>query len=160
LDRELNRGREPLLRWLDLPRTDGESDLMMAPVPTIGDEEGGEVSSYLKRLTSRRAANEQVRLLYVAATRAKQTLGSLASPQPKPDGTIVRRSGTLLACLWPAVEQMAVKDVRPDGAAVRGASDASPAAASDTSLATVSDAASGPPAKPLRRIISTWSLPD
>jgi ATP-dependent helicase/nuclease subunit A len=106
LDRELNRGREPLLRWLDLPRTEGKSDLIMAPVPTIGDDEGGEVSAYLKRLTSRRAANEQIRLLYVAATRAKQTLEFSAAPKPKADGTIVPRNGTLLACLWPAVAPM------------------------------------------------------
>src|ERR1700704_2361889 len=106
LDRELNRGREPLLRWLDLPRTEGKSDLIMAPVPAIGDDEGGEVSAYLKRLTSRRAANEQIRLLYVAATRAKQTLEFSAAPKPRADGTIVPRNGTLLACLWPAVRPM------------------------------------------------------
>ena len=41
LDRDLNRGREPLLRWLDLPRREGESDLVMAPVPAIGDDAGG-----------------------------------------------------------------------------------------------------------------------
>ncbi|MDB6108077.1 MAG: hypothetical protein JWO52_8076 [Gammaproteobacteria bacterium] len=103
LDRDLNRGREPLLRWLDLPRTEGKSDLIMAPVPTIGDDEGGEVSAYLKRLTSRRAANEQIRLLYVAATRARQTLEFSAAPKARADGTIAPRNGTLLACLWPAV---------------------------------------------------------
>src|ERR1700730_9091316 len=103
LDRELNRGREPLLRWLDLPRAEGESDLIMAPVPAIGDDEGGEASAYLKRLTSRRAANEQTRLLYVAATRAKQTLELSAAPKARADGTIAPRNGTLLACLWPAV---------------------------------------------------------
>src|SRR6266850_4252617 len=106
LDRELNRGREPLLRWLDLPRSEGKSDLIMAPVPTIGDDEGGEVSAYLKRLTSRRAANEQIRLLYVAATRAKQTLEFSAAPKAKADGTIAPRNGTLLAALWPAVAPM------------------------------------------------------
>jgi len=72
----------------------------------IGDDEGGEVSAYLKRLTSRRAANEQVRLLYVAATRAKQTLELSAAPKAKADGTIAPRNGTLLACLWPAVASM------------------------------------------------------
>jgi ATP-dependent helicase/nuclease subunit A len=103
LDRELNRGREPLLRWLDLPRSEGESDLIMAPVPAIGDDEGGEVSTYLKRLISRRAANEQTRLLYVAATRAKQTLELSGAPKVRTDGSIAPRNGTLLACLWPAV---------------------------------------------------------
>jgi ATP-dependent helicase/nuclease subunit A len=103
LDRDLNRGREPLLRWLDLPRRDGESDLVMAPVPAIGDDAGGSVGVYLKRLMARRAANEQTRLLYVATTRAKKTLYLSAAPKAKQDGTIIPRTGTLLACLWPAL---------------------------------------------------------
>ncbi len=103
LDRDLNRGREPLLRWLDLPRREGESDLIMAPVPAIGDDAGGAVGVYLKRLIARRAANEQTRLLYVAATRAKKLLYLSGAPKQKQDGTIVPRSGTLLASLWPAL---------------------------------------------------------
>ncbi|HJS92353.1 MAG TPA: UvrD-helicase domain-containing protein [Steroidobacteraceae bacterium] len=112
LDRELNRGREPLLRWLDLPRgepaprEDGShaSDLIMAPAPAIGQEEPGEVSAYLKRLTAERAANEQVRLLYVAATRARQSLHLYAAPAVRADGRIVPRPRTLLASLWPALQ--------------------------------------------------------
>ena len=103
LDRELNRGREPLLRWLDLPRRQGESDLIMAPVPAIGDDAGGSVGVYLKRLIAKRTANEQIRLLYVAATRGKKTLYLSAAPKTKSDGTVVPRSGTLLASLWPAL---------------------------------------------------------
>ena len=103
LDRELNRGGEPLLRWLDLPRREGESDLVMAPVPAIGDDAGGAVGVFLKRLMSRRSNNEQTRLLYVAATRAKKTLYLSAAPKVKRDGTVLPRSGTLLASLWPAL---------------------------------------------------------
>lgn len=103
LDRELNRGREPLLRWLDLPRRLGESDLVMAPVPAIGDDAGGSVGVYLKRLMARRLANEQIRLLYVAATRAKRSLYLSAAPKTKADGAIQPKSGTLLASLWPAL---------------------------------------------------------
>jgi ATP-dependent exoDNAse (exonuclease V) beta subunit len=114
LDRDLNRGREPLLRWLDLPRTEGQSDLIMAPVPAIGDDEGGEVTAFLKRLISRRAVNEQTRLLYVAATRAKQTLQLSAAPKARVDGTIVPRYGTLLASLWPAVAPMLAAQAGPN----------------------------------------------
>ncbi|HEY6924901.1 MAG TPA: UvrD-helicase domain-containing protein [Steroidobacteraceae bacterium] len=103
LDRELNRGREPLLRWLDLPRRLGQSDLVMAPVPAIGDDAGGSVGVYLKRLMARRGANEQTRLLYVAATRAKKTLYLSGAPKAKTDGAIQPKAGTLLACLWPAL---------------------------------------------------------
>jgi ATP-dependent helicase/nuclease subunit A len=103
LDRDLNRGREPLLRWLDLPRSEGKSDLIMAPVPAIGDDAGGDVSAYLKRLMSKRASNEQTRLLYVAATRSKRTLYLSAAPKTRPDGTVAPRVGTLLARWWPAL---------------------------------------------------------
>ena len=105
LDRELNRGREPLLRWLDLPRRQGESDLIMAPVPAIGDDAGGAVGVYLKRLMAQRSGNEQTRLLYVAATRAKKTLYLSAAPKARGDGSIVPRGGTLLASLWPALAE-------------------------------------------------------
>ena len=103
LDRTLNRDRDPLLRWLDLPRPGGGSDLLMAPVPAIGDAEGGALNAYLKRLASARGLNEQTRLLYVAMTRAKRSLHLSAAPQPRRDGTVEPRAGTLLKCLWPAL---------------------------------------------------------
>lgn len=138
LDRDLNRGREPLLRWLDLPRRQGESDLMMAPVPAIGDDVGGSVGVYLKRLITKRTANEQTRLLYVAATRSKKTLYLSASAKAKSDGSIVPRVGTLLACLWSALGP-----------------------AFEASLTQKEGAAPSPvhasPISPLRRLPADWS---
>jgi ATP-dependent exoDNAse (exonuclease V) beta subunit len=141
LDRELNRGREPLLRWLDLPREHGDSDLVMAPVPAIGSDdgdEGGDVGRYLKRLIGRRAANEQGRLLYVAVTRAKRTLWLSAAPRARQDGGVYPRSGTLLGCLWPALGGSFV-------------------AASIPSAGTQSVPAASPPA--FRRLPADWSPP-
>ncbi|MEJ0039986.1 MAG: UvrD-helicase domain-containing protein [Gammaproteobacteria bacterium] len=103
LDRILNRDRDPLLRWLDLPREGGGSDLLMAPVPTIGDTKGRALNNYLKDLDNARKANEQTRLLYVAMTRAKRSLHLSAAPKAKEDGTVVPRAGTLLFTLWPAL---------------------------------------------------------
>jgi len=153
LDRGLNRGREPLLRWLDLPRAEGESDLIMAPVPAIGDDEGGEVSAYLKRLTSRRAVNEQTRLLYVAATRAKQTLQLSAAPKVKADGTISPSHGTLLASLWPAVTSQASRTPADSLGTDPASTNHTPTADSSATLAQ-------PAPQPLRRLIPTWSLPN
>ncbi len=103
LERPPNRDRDPLLRWLDLPRTGEGSDLLMAPVPAIGDSDGGELNAYLKRLGAARGANEQARLLYVAMTRAKRSLHLSAAPRMKADGNIELRAGTLLRCLWPVL---------------------------------------------------------
>ncbi len=149
LDRELNRGRDPLLRWLDLPRRQGESDLIMAPVPAVGDDAGGAVGVYLKRLMAKRSANEQTRLLYVAATRAKKTLYLSAAPKPRADGTIVPRTGTLLASLWPALAEdfLASLDRRPTPMAVADA-------ALDVDIASADPA---PAPSPLRRLRAAWS---
>jgi ATP-dependent exoDNAse (exonuclease V) beta subunit len=109
LERLPNRDRDPLLRWLDLPRAGarndkaGESDLLMAPVPAIGDAEGGEVNAYLKRLMAARGAHEQARLLYVAMTRAKRSLNLTGAPKLRADGTVETRAGTMLRCLWPVL---------------------------------------------------------
>ena len=140
LDRDLNRGREPLLRWLDLPRREGESDLVMAPVPAIGDDAGGSVGVYLKRLMAKRAANEQTRLLYVATTRAKKTLFLSAAPKAKQDGTIIPRTGTLLACLWPALGD----------AFTAGENGQNAKSAANIAI---------PANSPLRRLPATWSPP-
>ncbi|MGA7541027.1 MAG: UvrD-helicase domain-containing protein [Steroidobacteraceae bacterium] len=126
LDRERNRGREPLLRWLDLPRAPAEdpvsqeTDLIMAPAPVIGEEDPGEVNAYLKRLTALRAAHEQLRLLYVAATRAKRSLHLYAAPAPRAGGRVIPRAGTLLASYWPALAQ-AFQAPSADGAACASA---------------------------------------
>jgi ATP-dependent helicase/nuclease subunit A len=103
IDRSPGRDPEPLLRWLDLPRRQGGSDLIMAPVPAVGDQAGSEVGAYLKQLMAARATNERARLLYVAATRAKQTLWLSGAPKVKADGSVVPRAGTLLAVLWPTL---------------------------------------------------------
>jgi ATP-dependent exoDNAse (exonuclease V) beta subunit len=152
LDRDLNRGREPLLRWLDLPRTSGESDLVMAPVPTIGDDEGGDVSRYVKRLASKRAANEQVRLLYVAATRARRSLHVSAAPRTRADGTVGPRNGTLLARLWPAIA--------PPGAAAGEQPTIEDPGAAPRQEEGVETAVSVIGAPTLRRLETDWSPPD
>ncbi|MGH8202490.1 MAG: UvrD-helicase domain-containing protein [Steroidobacteraceae bacterium] len=146
LDRERNRGREPLLRWLDLPRPDDGSDLIMAPAPVIGDEQPGEVTAFLKRLMGRRAANEQVRLLYVAATRARRSLHLYASPAPRADGLVIPRPRTLLASLWPAVAE--AFQAPPPQTAVAAPRD------SQLELFTGSQAR-----RPLRRLAVDWAPP-
>ena len=159
LDRERNRGREPLLRWLDLPRApnpastgahpsadeDG-SDLIMAPAPVIGDEEPGDVTAFLKRLSARRAANEQVRLLYVAATRAKRSLHLYAAPAPRADGLVLPRARTLLSSLWPALAE-----------AFEDSAKAAPSVSGDAQLELFAGSQTH---RVLRRLSADWAAPD
>jgi ATP-dependent exoDNAse (exonuclease V) beta subunit len=127
LDRAQARDREPLLRWLDLPRPAAEggpfdSDLLMAPVPALDAEGAGAVGRYLKRLTQRRQQNEQVRLLYVALTRARHSLHLSASTPLRQDGQVRPRAGTFLARLWPVLgEAFTVEQAQADAGAPRAA---------------------------------------
>jgi ATP-dependent helicase/nuclease subunit A len=126
LERDLNRGREPLMTWLDLPRSCGGSDLLVAPVSKTGAEEGGALGAYLKRLIRVRAGHEQLRLLYVACTRARESLHMSGTPLLRADGTRTPHAGTLLARLWPALlpeDYTTVVAAAPEAApAVRDAS--------------------------------------
>jgi ATP-dependent exoDNAse (exonuclease V) beta subunit len=143
----------------------------MAPVPAIGDDAGGSVGVYLKRLIAKRTANEQVRLLYVAATRSKRTLHLSAAPKVKGDGTIVPRAGTLLASLWPALRTDFEGSLAPQTSQAASASgrvgqsreDTPATAAGDLLAATREPAGAGatlqPPANTFRRLLAIWSPP-
>ncbi len=105
LDRRANHDREPLLRWLDLPAEQaGESDLLLAPAPAIGAEDPRGIGVFVKRLRERRGEHEQLRLLYVAATRARRSLHLYATLKPRRNGEPPQPAqGTPLARLWPAL---------------------------------------------------------
>jgi ATP-dependent helicase/nuclease subunit A len=94
----------PLLRSLELPALDGDSDLLLA-VRSIGETGASDpLTQYIAKLQAERARNERLRLLYVAITRARVRLylSGHAPPagkelQPRP------RARSLLDLLWPAV---------------------------------------------------------
>ncbi len=98
---------EALLRdlysWIDLPSESGPTDLLVAPAPGIGEEEGGELAAYIGRLHARRNAHERTRLMYVAATRARRTLYLSGAPRSRADGSVAPEARTLLGCLWPVL---------------------------------------------------------
>ena len=68
----------PLLRWLKVPRSDGQQ-LIIAPVAATGAEEANPLYRWLGRLEREKLLQEKRRLLYVAATRAEQSLHLLGS---------------------------------------------------------------------------------
>ena len=105
LGRQRRRNERTLLQWLDLPRDSGGSDLLMVAVPPAAASGPTALGRYVSRLQEQRERNEATRLLYVAATRARQQLhlfGQLEEahaqkPDPAP------RSDTLLGRLWCAI---------------------------------------------------------
>src|ERR1700704_1832335 len=62
------------------------SDLIVAPAAVIGEEGGGELNAFLAGLLATRARHERARLMYVAATRARETLHLSAAPKMKSGG--------------------------------------------------------------------------
>ncbi len=112
------RDDAPLLRWLQLPHEAGGEDLLLA-VRSIGAPNASDpLAAYIRRLQAGRVRNERLRLLYVAATRARLRLVlSAHAPVSKKQGGPRPRAGSLLDLLWPAVRGEFEGQPPPDDAA-------------------------------------------
>ena len=134
LGRSARRDDKPLLRWLELP----QEGLLLAPIPPA-DGSTDPVYQAIADLENDRQTLETVRLLYVAATRARRQLYLLGHVQPGAEGSLRPPAGSLLEVLWPVL-----------GNGIEGA--APPAAASGPERITVAPA-------PLRRLPVDWTPP-
>ena len=109
---------QKLLSWLErgLPpegemedaSTHGEiTEFLVAPLPSKGTD-SGQAKLWVDRVYRDRESQETRRILYVAATRARDQLHLLARPSYKvePDGklSLIPPSAGLLRPLWPALE--------------------------------------------------------
>lgn len=107
LGRTPRRDEEKLLHWLELGRETGGSNLLLAPISAYGEDKNP-MAAYLRRLDNQKERLEDSRLLYVAATRARQGLHLLGhvSCKEEEDGFALKAppQGSLLARLWPVVE--------------------------------------------------------
>jgi ATP-dependent exoDNAse (exonuclease V) beta subunit len=101
LGRKTARDTEPLLHWLELARPESGSDLLLAPISGLAEVPHA-LADYIGWLRRERQRIERMRLLYVAATRARRQLHWLGHAPPA-DGTPTPRAGSLLALLWPVV---------------------------------------------------------
>lgn len=126
LDRKTGGNEQPLLLWEEVPMENGqdhhdaaETGLIAAPYVPKGRSQGAEQTpyDYLKLLEKERAAYEDARVLYVAATRAERALHLLgaAGVDTKSGEPKVPKS-TFLEMLWPIVqgEFSGEQVIRPD----------------------------------------------
>ena len=134
---------ERLLQWLDHEAADGERRLVVAPIRPAGGTDP--ILRYLKRIDAQRDTNEQLRLLYVAATRARHRLHLLAGvAQPTGAGLVASPTRTsLLARVW-----RTVRDEFALAADAVAGTDAPP----DTPAVT--------PLRHVRRLPSDWMPPE
>src|SRR5262249_14515602 len=67
LGRITARDREPLLHWIDLPRSGGSgTDLLLCPIRCSQQETPRSLAAFIGRIRAQRERIERVRLLYVA----------------------------------------------------------------------------------------------
>ena len=107
------RGGMKLLSWLErgLTQPDVESgevtEFLIAPLQSKGAD-SGKAKAWVDRVYRQRELQEMRRILYVAATRAREELHFFARPACKADAegnlTLVEPLGSLLATAWPALE--------------------------------------------------------
>ncbi len=149
-----------LLLWMERPakldtsadtsgarRTGANAQLLLAPIEETGAARDP-IYAWLKQLAAEKTAFEDGRLLYVAATRAKQRLHLLGETrlERKEDVQSARQpdARSLLAKLWPAVS----------GAFQRAA------AAAPAPPEAAAEGGDAVPDQSLRRLASAWILPE
>ncbi len=107
-----SRGKK-LLSWLERgvknPDESAEiTEFLVAPLPSKGADRG-KAKEWVDRVYCQRESQETRRILYVAATRAREELHLFSLPAYKREKngstTLVEPSNSLLATAWPAVEE-------------------------------------------------------
>ncbi|MSQ58649.1 MAG: DNA helicase UvrD [Betaproteobacteria bacterium] len=95
---------QQLLRWMEWPRPRGGSGLLLAPIG-INRSSDDPIYRALSRMERVRARHEEVRLLYVAATRAKSSLHLIGHLNIGSQGQVraAPNNGSLLEHLWPVI---------------------------------------------------------
>lgn len=109
---QLGRAPRPrqaaLLMWMLHPDQSGYGHLLLSPIGRTGAKPG-KLYAYLATKEKLRTRNEAARLLYVATTRARKSLNLLGQAKlvetPEAEKSCKPQSGSLLAHLWPAVEE-------------------------------------------------------
>ncbi|HVC38341.1 MAG TPA: UvrD-helicase domain-containing protein, partial [Gammaproteobacteria bacterium] len=100
------RREKPLLTWLERPRRDGVNDLLLAPLEPSGGERDP-IYQFIRSLKREQERLEMTRLLYVAATRARERLHlfghALVREKDGARSLVEPRAESLLKLLWPVV---------------------------------------------------------
>lgn len=103
LHRKPRADSKQLLSWFE-SHANGSYQLLLAPFNEV-NQKPGPILKLVKSANDRCNAQEIIRLLYVACTRAKQHLHLLGTVKHGANGEINRPAGnSLLATMWPIIE--------------------------------------------------------
>ena len=95
--------KKPLLTWLERTRSNGSTDLLLAPIPAL-DEMNAPLYDYIRRKNKAKLNFENTRVLYVAATRARLRLYLLYGIDLKDNEVKAPLKGSFLHELWPVLQ--------------------------------------------------------
>ncbi len=93
LNSKIAINKHDLMLWLERPNWQGSSDFILAPIKHATDTLDP-VYDYLSRIEKRKLEFESARLLYVAVTRAKQSLHLSACLDSDDDGALKPKPGS------------------------------------------------------------------
>jgi len=110
LDRVTMADDAQLMQGFERPRASGvpsdQGELLLSPIyPPDADKKDDSIYCWIERLQQERQRNEDGRLLYVAATRARRQLHWVACVPIEDDAIAAPRDNSLLQRLMPAVEE-------------------------------------------------------
>ncbi len=93
-----------VLMWSEVQSASGQSNLLLAPFTNQSNDSLH--YQYLRHLDAKRAANEAIRLMYVATTRAEKKLVLIARASLDSKTSLIKApaKNTLLATVWGALE--------------------------------------------------------
>jgi len=100
------RSDRSVLSWFDMPGETGRERKIISPVGPRGEIDNDPLHRFIEQAEKRKDRHEQVRLLYVACTRAQKSLHLIGHVATATDGKSYKSParGTLLHLLWRAVE--------------------------------------------------------
>ena len=106
LGRVSGRSDARVLSWFDLPNEEGEARKIISPVGPRADIEKDALHQFIAQTEKGKDRHEQVRLLYVACTRAQKSLHLVGhvGVSTKDESYRPPLRNSLLHMLWPAVE--------------------------------------------------------
>jgi ATP-dependent helicase/nuclease subunit A len=131
-----------LLLWLEYVDRSENSQLLLAPIKESGTD-SDPTYAYLRKIRAAKAANESMRLLYVAATRARSHLHLLGHTEIDVKSGTVKEpdSRSLLKRFWPAASPTFENDAELHRRTIAEKPEVLPLS---------------PPGIPLRRLSASW----
>jgi len=138
LNRQPQGDRKELLYWLPFTTPHGTEQVLLAPLRAAWEANNSPLIDLIRDERKQREAYEQQRLLYVAATRAREQLVLSASLVPD-QNEAKPASGSLLELLWPALKNTFLEQLEQSG----------PIETEQRASATLPD-------QTLRRVVDGW----